>query len=279
MIFNCRYKKSRFTIFDTICIIYMQGLTLHREMVGMAGKAKDLTGQRFGRLTVIERAENYKGRVMWLCKCDCGTVKPVRSDCLCNGATQSCGCYTEEQLQKRSENSKKLWQREDYREVHCRASKNIWDDEEYRTKMSEKRRIMWQDKEFRAMMSEKRKGSLNPSWNPNLTDEERLTVRENKKRQQWASEVKKEADYTCDCCGQWGGTLHSHHLNDFHTHKESRYEISNGVCLCEKCHREFHHHMGGNHSKCTAEDYYKWKQLKQDKLNNENSDTKLEEIA
>ena len=52
----------------------------------------DLTGQRFGKLTVIERAESIGRCTMWLCKCDCGNTKPVRSTYLKSGKTKSCGC-------------------------------------------------------------------------------------------------------------------------------------------------------------------------------------------
>lgn len=53
----------------------------------------DLTGQKFGRLTVIERAKNYKsGQSRWLCKCDCGNEKVIAVGNLKNGHTQSCGC-------------------------------------------------------------------------------------------------------------------------------------------------------------------------------------------
>lgn len=53
----------------------------------------DLTGQRFGRLTVVKRAGSDGHReAMWLCKCDCGIVKSVRGRDLRNGRTVSCGC-------------------------------------------------------------------------------------------------------------------------------------------------------------------------------------------
>ncbi len=53
----------------------------------------DLTGQRFGRLTAIERAENNKrGQARWKCACDCGSEKVVNSDDLRSGRTKSCGC-------------------------------------------------------------------------------------------------------------------------------------------------------------------------------------------
>lgn len=57
----------------------------------------DLTGQKYGRLTVLERAENTKsGRTQWLCKCDCGKQTVVKADNLRNGHTSSCGCYSRE---------------------------------------------------------------------------------------------------------------------------------------------------------------------------------------
>lgn len=62
------------------------------------GTFTDLTGQRFGRYTVIKRAEDQispsgKHRVMWLCKCDCGNTNAVLSAALVSGHTVSCGCF------------------------------------------------------------------------------------------------------------------------------------------------------------------------------------------
>jgi hypothetical protein len=50
---------------------------------------EDLTGQKFGRLTVIERAN--KGS-RWLCTCDCGGTNTVKASLLLSGNTKSCGC-------------------------------------------------------------------------------------------------------------------------------------------------------------------------------------------
>ena len=41
------------------------------------GKALDLIGQRFGRLTVIEKIGTKNSKVMWKCKCDCGNYTEV----------------------------------------------------------------------------------------------------------------------------------------------------------------------------------------------------------
>lgn len=56
------------------------------------GKLVDLTGQRFGRLTVIERAGTKKGHATWLCICDCGKESTVKGSSLTSGMTRSCGC-------------------------------------------------------------------------------------------------------------------------------------------------------------------------------------------
>lgn len=56
------------------------------------GKFQDLTGKRFGKLTVIERAPNSKNRVVWLCECDCGNRKEITAYNLVHGFTKSCGC-------------------------------------------------------------------------------------------------------------------------------------------------------------------------------------------
>lgn len=53
----------------------------------------DLTGMRFTRLQVLERAPNRKGATMWSCKCDCGALRAVHAASLLNKSTHSCGCY------------------------------------------------------------------------------------------------------------------------------------------------------------------------------------------
>jgi hypothetical protein len=64
----------------------------------MKGKtAKDITGEKFNRWTVLEKAEkHYNGNARWLCKCDCGTVKEVDGYTLRKGKTISCGCHRKE---------------------------------------------------------------------------------------------------------------------------------------------------------------------------------------
>ena len=70
---------------------------------GVHMPAKDLTGQKFERLTVVERKENTKlGERVWMCKCDCGNSVSVQSGHLISGHTKSCGCLSREKSSMRS---------------------------------------------------------------------------------------------------------------------------------------------------------------------------------
>jgi hypothetical protein len=56
-------------------------------------KRFDLTGRKFGLLEVIKKHGHAKGgHILWLCKCECGNTKTVRSPDLKSGRTKSCGC-------------------------------------------------------------------------------------------------------------------------------------------------------------------------------------------
>lgn len=67
----------------------------------MGRKISNLTGQRFGRLVVLERANDYikpngSHCIRWKCKCDCGNISFVVSWKLKSGNTRSCGCMQRE---------------------------------------------------------------------------------------------------------------------------------------------------------------------------------------
>lgn len=78
------------------------------------GKLIDLTGKKFGRLTVIRRSE-YKGNskfsqhVYWDCLCDCGGITAVEGWALRNGKVNSCGCLYFEAITKHGHHKEKLY--------------------------------------------------------------------------------------------------------------------------------------------------------------------------
>ena len=55
----------------------------------------DLTGQQFGKLTILFPAENIGNRTAWLCRCVCGTETVVTTKRLRDGHRTSCGCDRE----------------------------------------------------------------------------------------------------------------------------------------------------------------------------------------
>jgi hypothetical protein len=57
---------------------------------------ENLTGKKFGRLTVIEYSHKQKYNFYWKCKCDCGKECIIRSSNLKSGHTKSCGCFNKE---------------------------------------------------------------------------------------------------------------------------------------------------------------------------------------
>lgn len=72
-------------------------------MVRIIGrKYKDISGQKFGRLTALYRLNNYHDNkcTWWLCICECGNLTEVRYGNLKRGGTVSCGCYANEKLKK-----------------------------------------------------------------------------------------------------------------------------------------------------------------------------------
>ena len=69
------------------------------------GRLIDLTGQKFGRLTVLKRDETVSSKkgAYWICQCECGNVKSIKSCNLRNGLTQSCGCLNREIISEEKE--------------------------------------------------------------------------------------------------------------------------------------------------------------------------------
>ena len=81
----------------------------------MMGKLRDLTGQRFGRLVVLNRVDDYrppndpdKMQPCWRCVCDCGQVVIAQGNNLKRGGTRSCGCLRKDMLRERAARKKQL---------------------------------------------------------------------------------------------------------------------------------------------------------------------------
>lgn len=62
------------------------------------GRAVDLTGMRFGRLSVVRKTRSASGRVAWVCKCECGNETTTLTTELLKGHAKSCGCYHRDKM-------------------------------------------------------------------------------------------------------------------------------------------------------------------------------------
>ena len=250
-------------------------------------RVKDMTGMKFGRLTIVKESGRDKHRnTLWLCKCECGNETIVRGINLKNGRTTSCGCL-------RNEKTKERWEDKDFRKKHSEKTKEKWQDEEYRQMKSNEMREQWEDEEFR----KKQRNGIKEQWK----DEEMkwkmgykggITPISKYLRvlnEQWFNDCKQQANYTCELTGKVGGNLHTHHLKAFNTivleahelnnieiheiigeytqeelHKLEEYvaswhkDNSNAVLLCKEGHDLFHSLYGQGNN--TPEQYEQFKQ-------------------
>lgn len=60
----------------------------------------------------------------------------------------------------------------------------------------------------------------------------------------WTEEVKRRAGYQCEKAGpDCAGDLHAHHIIPKHMDPTRKYDVTNGICLCEKHHKMIHRYM------------------------------------
>lgn len=71
----------------------------------------DMTGRRFGRVTVLEFAgvTEQSRNARWKCRCDCGTVFVTTGDALRRGSCRSCGCLRSESCRRRHAEALGAW--------------------------------------------------------------------------------------------------------------------------------------------------------------------------
>ena len=266
------------------------------------GKKIDLTGQRFGKLVVVnEVAERDKNKkVLWSCVCDCGNRLSVISGDLKRGHTKSCGCFCPRKLElsgrrfgrltamkdtgKRFKTSP-IWEclcdcgkkkevtvnhlRGGVKSCGCALSENL-EGKRYgrllvisRTNKRSGTKVIWDclcdcgtyctvattnlnsgNTRSCGCLRLEQVGENHPMYNSTITDEERLNRRGSHQRS-WSKQVMERDNYTCQVCGDnKGGNLNAHHLNGWNAFPEQRFDLDNGVTLCNDCHKDFHSQYG-----------------------------------
>jgi hypothetical protein len=81
---------------------------------------------------------------------------------------------------------------------------------------------------YRGARSHRRKGGK--------TNENKI-IRESSAYEAWRKEVLARDNWRCQFCGERGGKLHPHHIRPFALFPALRFEVLNGITLCESCHK------------------------------------------
>lgn len=77
------------------------------------------------------------------------------------------------------------------------------------------------------------------NWKGGITEGNRK-LRNSKAMRNWRHTVFVRDNYTCQKCNKKGVALNAHHIKHFATHPDLRFDITNGVTLCKRCHIEIH---------------------------------------
>jgi 5-methylcytosine-specific restriction endonuclease McrA len=81
------------------------------------------------------------------------------------------------------------------------------------------------------------RGEKHPNWKGGISKSYRKGYRDNLAYEEWRKTVFERDDYTCQGCGITGVYITAHHIKSFAKYPELRLEVSNGITLCEECHK------------------------------------------
>lgn len=231
----------------------------------MKTEDKDIRYGRFVTTGVFEirrsGVKKVKARRFLECLCDCGSIVFVDKSSLRNGSSKSCGCLNRELLSKRKCNlightfNGCVVNHESENIVHGGVSKTAWNCTCHcgNTFVSTSEHI--KEGTIKSCGCKRwLKGKDSPNWVEGL--DASLRSRDNAEYTQWRLKVYEKDNYICQCCGESKVKLNAHHLKSFTRFPEVRYDINNGVTLCEKCHKEFHKIYGIRNF--TSDDFYEF---------------------
>ena len=128
-----------------------------------------------------------------------------------------------------------------------------------------KAREIANDKERRIQFSCRQQGISREEFNGFLTSKN-SRIRGRAEYSDWRKAVFERDNFTCQCCGQYGGKLNAHHIRNFSDNENLRFDVNNGITLCSNCHslkseNGFHRLYGQhNNTKEQLDEYIKMRQ-------------------
>ena len=206
------------------------------------GRCRDLVASQFGKLVVRSRAgSNSRKEALWLCDCECGNAHVAKSRNLLEGKVRSCGCLgtgvpRDDSVVGRTfrdltvlSHAGRSKSRESLYLCRCVCGNEV----------VVFRKHLGRNVGCGCVVSRRRR----------VRTEEELASRTCPQYATWARRVKRRAKRRCEVCLVEGVKMTSHHLDSFADCRESRYDLDNGVCLCEECHHDFHGKYGYQHNR------------------------------
>lgn len=208
----------------------------------------DLTGKKFGRLTVLSSTEKYNNHaLLWRCQCECGKEKIVKHENLLKGSPISCGCAIKRLKNLSGETFGRLTliklshmdkrSQEIYLcKCSCGNTKNI---RRSNLTTGETKSCGCYQKD----LNKSKSGVNSPSWKHDLTREERELSQDRNLLPEysvWRQLVLQRDNFTCQITGQIGGKLCTHHIFNWANYKDLRFVVENGITLSVKIHKLFH---------------------------------------
>lgn len=202
-------------------------------------------GQRFDKLVVQKRIENKNNRVFWLCLCDCGKLKEASSQHLLDSTTRHCGCNIIKHPRRDDSIIGKKFGRltvdsfSHYSGDRC-SHYNCTCDCGNKTKTNKASLKNGTSKSCGCYKNELTGLRM---YNPDVPDEVRVMWRVCKEYEKWVKDIRNKYNNQCDVCKN-NKRLVSHHIKNWLSCPELRFNIDNGVCLCKECHYKFHSKYG-----------------------------------
>lgn len=143
-------------------------------------------------------------------------------------------------VRTQSEFMEHYYESDDNRALQSTNSKKMWKSSKFRKKHKESMHKAQSDPEYRKRVSARMRGIPIEDWDGFVGSENRL-ARGTYQYDEWRNAIYRRDDYTCQCCGARSKkdspvSLNAHHINNFSTNYELRFNIDNGITLCDSCH-------------------------------------------
>ena len=226
----------------------------------MSKNIDDMVGLTFSELTVIrrdyEKEKTLKSkRRCWLCRCICGNIISVQENNLKSGNTKSCGCMKNKWISEKNikdltgkRYGRLLVLKRDFTKYNksrhtfwickCDCGETV-SINETSLQNSDTKSCGCLNRELASKRSyitfKDQKKEKHPQWKGGITDQGKL-LRNSDEYEFWRDKVFERDNYTCQCCGSNKNKLNSHHKYNFSEYPSLRFDINNGITLCEQCH-------------------------------------------